>query len=39
LGGENLSNPTPHPWYVAWNYSHPTLLDRLAALEAAMVSR
>lgn len=33
LGGENLSNPTPHPAYVAWNYSHPTLLDRLAALE------
>jgi STE24 endopeptidase len=35
LAGENLSNPTPHPWYAAWHYSHPTLPDRLARIDAA----
>lgn len=35
LNGENLSNLHPHPWYSAWHYSHPTLLERLAALDAA----
>jgi len=25
----NLSNLTPHPWYVFFNYSHPTLLQRI----------
>lgn len=33
LGGQNLSNPTPHPWYSFWNYSHPTLLERIAAID------
>ncbi|MDH4120089.1 MAG: M48 family metallopeptidase [Deltaproteobacteria bacterium] len=33
LSVENLSNPTPHPWYVAWHASHPPLAQRLAALE------
>jgi len=32
LSEKNLSNYVPHPWYSAWNYSHPTLLERLAAL-------
>lgn len=32
LAEKNLSNYVPHPWYSAWNYSHPTLLERLAAL-------
>lgn len=31
----NLSNLTPHPLYSAAHYSHPTLLERLAALERA----
>ena len=35
LNGENLSNLWPHPWYSAWHYSHPTLLERLAAIERA----
>ena len=35
LNGENLSNLHPHPWYSAWHYSHPTLLERLAAIPAA----
>ncbi len=33
LSVKNLSNLTPHPWYVFFNYSHPTLLQRLAALD------
>jgi STE24 endopeptidase len=28
----NLSNLTPHPWYVFVHYSHPALLQRLAAI-------
>ena len=32
LNEKNLSNLTPHPWYSAWNYSHPTLLEREGAL-------
>ena len=28
-----LSNPTPHPWFVFFNYSHPPLLKRLDALD------
>jgi len=35
LSGENLSNPDPHPWYVAWHYSHPPLPDRLARIDEA----
>ncbi|BDG01580.1 M48 family metallopeptidase [Anaeromyxobacter oryzae] len=34
LNGENLSNLHPHPWYSAWHYSHPVLVERLAAIEA-----
>jgi STE24 endopeptidase len=29
---ENLSNLTPHPWYVFFHYSHPAVLDRLRNL-------
>ncbi len=28
-----LSNLTPHPWYVFFHYSHPTLLQRVKALK------
>lgn len=34
LGEENLSSLAPHPWYVAWHYSHPTLVQRLRAIAA-----
>ncbi len=34
LSVKNLSNLTPHPWYVFINYSHPTLLQRLRALQS-----
>ena len=33
LHADNLSNLTPHPWYVFMNYSHPPLLQRLRALK------
>ncbi|PLX12651.1 MAG: peptidase M48 [Marinilabiliales bacterium] len=33
LSVHNLSNLTPHPWYVFFNYSHPTLLQRLKFIE------
>ncbi len=32
LSVKNLSNLTPHPLYVFFHYSHPTLLERLNAL-------
>jgi STE24 endopeptidase len=35
LNGENLSNLHPHPWYSAWHYSHPVLVERLAAIQRA----
>ena len=30
---KNLSNLTPHPWYSAYHYSHPTPTERIAALQ------
>ena len=33
LNRENLANLHPHPWYSRWHYSHPTLPDRLRAIE------
>ncbi len=32
LSKNNLSNLTPHPWYVKVHYSHPTLLQRIQNL-------
>lgn len=33
LSRDNLSNLTPHPWYSFFHYTHPTLLERLNAIE------
>ncbi|MFC1933079.1 M48 family metallopeptidase [Chloroflexota bacterium] len=33
LHSANLSNLTPHPFYVFLNYSHPTLLQRIQAIQ------
>jgi len=33
LNGENLANLWPHPWYGRFHHSHPTLLERLAAID------
>ena len=32
LSKDNLSNLTPHPFYVFLNYSHPPVLDRINAI-------
>ena len=34
LSRDNLSNLTPHPFYVFLNYSHPPAVERIAALGA-----
>jgi len=33
LTRDNLSNLTPHPWYSFVYYSHPTVMERIRALE------
>ena len=33
LSEHNLSNLTPHPWYSAFHYSHPTVVERVGAIE------
>ncbi len=33
ISEKNLSNKYPHPWYRAFHYSHPSLDERLAALD------
>jgi STE24 endopeptidase len=33
LSANNLSNLTPHPFYVFLNYSHPPLLQRIQAIQ------
>lgn len=38
LSVDNLSNPTPHPYYVFMNYSHPPVLERLKALDKFSVT-
>jgi len=30
---KSLTNLNPHPWYVFWHYSHPTLLERIKRLK------
>lgn len=34
LTADSLGNLTPHPWYEFMNYSHPSLLKRIRAMEA-----
>lgn len=34
LTKQNLSNLTPHPWYSAFYYSHPTIIERIQAIRA-----
>jgi STE24 endopeptidase len=33
LAQKNLTNLTPHPWFSGFYYSHPTLVEREAALQ------
>jgi STE24 endopeptidase len=39
LSVKNLSNLTPHPWYVFIHYSHPTLLQRIEAINKSLVKQ
>jgi STE24 endopeptidase len=32
LSIKNLANLTPHPWYSAYHYSHPTPVERISAI-------
>lgn len=34
---KNLSNLTPHPWYSAYHYSHPTPTERIGAIRAVPI--
>lgn len=34
LTADNLGNLTPHPWYEFMNYSHPSLLKRIRAMNS-----
>jgi STE24 endopeptidase len=38
LAVNNLSNLTPHPWYSAYHYSHPTVAERIHAIRQESVS-
>ena len=38
MAKENLSNLSPHPLYVFFNYSHPPLLERIEYLETGEMS-
>lgn len=38
LSANNLSNLTPHPFYVFLNYSHPPVLERIRALRDLQLS-
>jgi len=38
LSRQNLSNLTPHPLHVFLHYSHPPLIDRIAAMERISTS-
>ncbi len=39
LSSKNLSNLTPHPFYVFLNYSHPPLLQRITAIQKNTVQK
>ncbi|NTV47848.1 MAG: M48 family metallopeptidase, partial [Chlorobiales bacterium] len=39
LSVNNLSNLTPHPFYVFMNYSHPPVLSRIEAIRSALPKR
>ncbi|OFW60999.1 MAG: peptidase M48 [Actinobacteria bacterium RBG_16_64_13] len=38
LSKDNLTNLTPHPFYVVLKYSHPPVLQRLRALESSQAA-
>ena len=38
LASDNLSNLTPHPFFVFLHYSHPTLLQRVMAIRSSTIN-
>jgi STE24 endopeptidase len=38
LSKVNLSNLTPHPFYVFLHYSHPPILERISTLKQSHIS-
>src|SRR5262245_26703977 len=34
---KNMSNLTPHPWYSAYHYSHPTPTERIGAIQTISI--
>ncbi|KAJ1983722.1 zinc metalloprotease [Dimargaris verticillata] len=38
MGQKGLSNMVPDPWFSAYHHTHPSLVERLAAIEAAQVA-
>ena len=34
LSRDNLANLHPHPWYAAFNYSHPPIVNRVAEIKS-----
>ncbi|MBA4374164.1 MAG: peptidase M48 [Thermodesulfovibrio sp.] len=39
LSRDNLSNLHPHPWYAAFNYSHPPVIERIRTLRSLAGSK
>ena len=39
LSADNLSNLTPHPFFVFLHYSHPPLLQRMEAIQSAVATK
>ena len=39
LSKDSLANLTPHPWYSFYHFSHPTVSERVAALESYAAAR
>ena len=34
MSRDNLANLHPHPWYAAFNYSHPPIVNRVAEIKS-----
>ena len=39
LSSHNLSNLTPHPLYVFFNYTHPPLYERIKAIKSLIINK
>jgi len=39
LAADNLTNLTPHPFYVALHHSHPPMVERVGAIRESVGAR